>query len=140
MTLGGLEVGGLVRRCLAHGGWLPPSYVVAHAAVESSFDPFAVGDDGRYGLMQVEPAACRQMGFPSGKPQFDALTSLKTGIAYIGWLHAFLLAHDVGVEGDYQPICEAYHQGPGAWLDGRRDPQYWADWQGEQRLWAVLDR
>jgi soluble lytic murein transglycosylase-like protein len=48
---------------------LPPALLDAVMAVESRYNPSAVGADGEVGLMQVMPATARMLGFTGGAAQ-----------------------------------------------------------------------
>lgn len=136
----GAEVLALVQ-VVRRPAWLPASYVMAHAQIESTFDPLAVAGDfdstGSLGLMQVEAATAKQMGIKGD--QRDPDVSLRTGIAYIAWLHAFLQAHDIDVTDYAGTIAEAYNEGCGNRAKGRRDPAYAAKWTAAQKEWAHVD-
>lgn len=63
---------------------LPRELVQAVMAVESRFDPTAVGADGEIGLMQIMPGTARMLGFSGSLAELaDAEINIAYGTAYL---------------------------------------------------------
>jgi soluble lytic murein transglycosylase-like protein len=73
----------LAERSASQAG-LPPAIADAVMAVESGYDPHAVGSSGEIGLMQVLPSTARMLGFMGS---LDGLaepeTNIRLGVAYL---------------------------------------------------------
>lgn len=70
------------REALGYG--LPPALVDAVMAVESGYNPAAVGMDGEIGLMQVMPATARMLGFTGTVAQLvDPQVNIHYGTKYL---------------------------------------------------------
>lgn len=93
--------------------------------VESSFNERAFLMDhngGSYGLMQLNVAAARQVGF-EGKPAdlFEGEVNLPLGIKYFAWIRNFLENHEIF---DLDSAIAAYNEGVGNVLKRNPDPLY----------------
>lgn len=66
---------------LGHNSQLPPTLILSVMAVESGFNPFALGSQGARGLMQVAPGEQADTLAAFGGPLalFDPLTNLRLG-------------------------------------------------------------
>jgi soluble lytic murein transglycosylase-like protein len=123
--------------------WLLPSYIMAHVRVESGWDPNAKAFDfdttGSLGLMQVTAAAAADRGY-DGQDQTIPIISLATGVAHISWTRAYLM-RKWGFKDTilYHPIAEAYNEGVGNVLRGRRDAAYYLKWSYAQQCYAFVD-
>jgi soluble lytic murein transglycosylase-like protein len=60
-----------------------PALLMAMAAVESNFDPFAVSSKGACGILQLIPATAERFGVVD---VFDARENLNGGAGYLRWL------------------------------------------------------
>lgn len=68
----------------AAGSGLAPQIAEAVMAVESSYDPAAIGGDGEVGLMQILPSTARMLGFAGSLSQLAVPeTNIHYGIAYL---------------------------------------------------------
>lgn len=117
------------------GGWLKPSYVMAHIEIESSWHPVVHSADGlgSVGLMQVLPSTASGVGM-AGKDQSDPATSILTGMLYIAECHRLLAPRP------YDPfIVIAYNAGPMRAMRGFSDPLYLTAWRGAQHKWSFVD-
>lgn len=84
----------IIARQAASAG-IPHELVQAIMAVESRFDPTAVGADGEIGLMQIMPGTARMLGFTGSLAELaDAEVNIAYGTAYLAG--AWRLAnHDI---------------------------------------------
>lgn len=64
---------------------LPPSLILAIMAVQSRFNPFASGNSGQVGLMQIELQAHMDALVQFGGPlaAFDPLTNVRVGVRHL---------------------------------------------------------
>jgi soluble lytic murein transglycosylase-like protein len=64
---------------------ISPTLILAVMAIESRFNPFAFGEQGGLGLMQIEPAAHSGALSPFGGrlAAFDPLTNLRVGTRHL---------------------------------------------------------
>lgn len=64
---------------------IAPTLILAVIAIESRFNPFASGNQGRMGLMQIEPEVHSNALTPFGGrlAAFDPLTNLRVGTRYL---------------------------------------------------------
>jgi len=62
---------------------LDPVLLMAMAAVESNFDPYAVSSKGACGILQLIPATAERFGVVD---VFDARQNLNGGAGYLRWL------------------------------------------------------
>lgn len=95
----------IFAECEKYG--IPPAVVIAMIERESTFDTFAMGDDGRaFGLMQILPKyhleKMREMGCTA---LFDPYQNVSVGIAILGEL--MQQSNDLGW------ALTAYNSGPG---------------------------
>lgn len=136
-----------IRQMVADKPWLPVSYVMAHARIESGWNPTIVSTDGRgsIGLMQVLPATVQQMIdeglLPATKADQTApANSLATGIAYLGWCRSYLM-RVWGFQNTiaYAPVCRSYNEGVGNVTAGRPDDAYYLKWSSAQCGYAFVD-
>lgn len=75
---------------------IPPAIVIAMIEKESSFDRYAIGDDGRsFGLMQIQPKWYISKMIDMGCTDlFDPYKNVKVGIAILGELK--MQRNDIG--------------------------------------------
>lgn len=139
--------------------WLPISYVMAHAEIESGFDPAIQASDyaatGSVGLMQVaaETAketltaygpALRSAGLIDTGPtnQADALTSLATGMLYLRVCYDYLLPIFKAPLA-YAHVAVGYNAGPGnaahMQVQEALANRYYLKWLSAQQRFAALD-
>jgi membrane-bound lytic murein transglycosylase F len=82
-------------------------FVAAVIYEESRFDPDSVSDAGAYGLMQVMPAAARDVGATSFR---EPEANIRTGVAYLQRLER---EYGAAREADRQAlVLAAYNMGP----------------------------
>jgi soluble lytic murein transglycosylase-like protein len=73
----------IVERSAAQAG-LPSEIADAVMAVESGYDPNAIGTSGEVGLMQILPSTARMMGFTGTLAELaDPETNTHYGVAYL---------------------------------------------------------
>lgn len=67
---------------LGHSSQLPPTLILSVMAVESGFNPFAMGSQGARGLMQLTPGQQAETLAAFGGPLavFDPMTNLRLGV------------------------------------------------------------
>ena len=135
-----------IRVLLGHdqryaGGWLHPSYVMAHIEIESGWNPDAVSADGlgSIGLMQVLPSTCAAVGMGAGWDQRVPANSIEAGMRYLAFCRHALDLHFGAGSVSYETIAEAYNEGIGNAIRGRPDSAYVVRWNGAQRKWAFAD-
>ena len=132
--------------------WLPVSYVMAHAQIESGFEPAVLAGDyastGSVGLMQVTKATAEEVyrAYPQAfmqapmkaLDQAEPLTSLTTGMLYLRTCYNYLLPifHSPLA---YRHVCMAYNEGPGNAGKGVTDLSYYYKWYSAQQGFAYLD-
>ena len=130
--------------------WLPISYVMAHARIESGWDPtikaFDYATTGSIGLMQCTAANAAQIptSFPAAHltlPQTDPYTSLCTGMLVLLEARRYLgiPASAVIPPENYHLVCFAYNEGEGNAARGRTDWTYYYKWIGVQPEYSFLD-
>ena len=127
--------------------WLPVSYVMAHAEIESNFDAAVKASDfaktGSEGLMQVEASTVTQLSKMYAlvllKPQTDPYTSLVTGMLYLSWCKAYLLPI-FKAPLLYKHVAMAYNEGPGNAAKGVADEAYYLKWRSAQQRFSFLDK
>ena len=74
----------LIKREAAKNG-LPPDIADAVAAIESGYDPGAVGGVGEMGLMQVRPETAAMLGFKGDLAELARPeTNIHYGVTYLG--------------------------------------------------------
>lgn len=123
--------------------WLPTSYIMAHVRIESGWKAEVKASDyettGSLGLMQVTKATAEMLGF-GGQDQTVPMISLATGIAAIKWSRSYLMKK-WGFKDTilYHPVCEAYNEGVGNVLRGRKDSNYYLKWCAAQVGYAFVD-
>jgi soluble lytic murein transglycosylase-like protein len=80
-------LGAMVSEAWALGArsQLPPSLILAIMAVQSRFNPFASGNPGQVGLMQIEMQAHTDSlaQFGGNLSAFDPLTNLRVGVRHL---------------------------------------------------------
>lgn len=139
--------------------WLPISYVMAHAEIESGFDPAIKASDyattGSIGLMQVSAETARETlaaygpalraaGLIESGPtsQTDALTSLATGMLYLRVCYDYLLPIFKAPLA-YAHVAVGYNAGPGnagrLGLQEALANRYYLKWLSAQQRFAALD-
>jgi hypothetical protein len=80
---GASEYSAIVDQASAAYG-VPPALLDAVMAVESRYNPSAVGMDGEIGLMQVMPATARMLGFTGTQAQLaDSKININYGARYL---------------------------------------------------------
>ncbi|MBY6239914.1 lytic transglycosylase domain-containing protein [Methylosinus sp. Sm6] len=109
-------------RSLAHDearrAGLPGEVADAVMAVESGYDPRAIGSSGEIGLMQVLPSTARMMGFAGGAESLAApATNIHYGVTYLAG--AWRLAG-----GDLCTAVMKYRAGHGETRFSRRSVDY----------------
>lgn len=133
----------VIRGLIADKPWLPASFVMAHIRIESGWDPVIKAVDyattGSVGLMQVTAATAKMMGFkPADQDIPDE--SLACGVATLEWCRDYLMkAWGFRETIAYHPICEAYNQGVGNTVKGRKDERYWLKWAAAQQGYSFVD-
>jgi soluble lytic murein transglycosylase-like protein len=141
-----------IRATIARYGieaWLYPSYVMAHCRIESGWDPTIRARDyattGSVGLMQVERATVEQLIHDYGLPataidQTVPENSLLLGIAALKWTRQYLM-NRWGFQKTilYKPVCEAYNEGVGNVIKGRKDEAYYLKWTYAQQCYGFVD-
>lgn len=142
---------GTIRRLIAAdpryaGGWLKPSFVMAHAEVESAWQPAIKAADfattGSVGLMQVTVATLAMVGM-AGKDQTVPSNSIEAGMRDIAWCRHALVQHfgAASSETAYCPyIVAGYNEGIGNVFKGYRDLAYVDRWRPVQAQWAFVDQ
>ncbi len=123
------------------GGWFDPADVMAFIAQESSFRSavyLADRSGGSYGLMQVDYASARQVGF-AGAPSdlFDPATGVRWGMAYLVWVWGYLSSH-LGQQPTEMQWVTAYNAGVGNVVKGYADTRYYASWARYRDQWAAI--
>lgn len=82
-TYGRSDYLSIIAREAASAG-VPRELVQAVMAVESRFDPTAIGADGEIGLMQIMPGTARMLGFSGSLAELaDAEINIAYGTAYL---------------------------------------------------------
>lgn len=109
---------------------LPATLLLAVAAIESGFNPFALGAQGTLGMMQIDPQAeaPQLQAFGGRLAAFDALTNLKIG--------ARVLQRETAAAGNLEEAVQRY----GAISGHSADTQYVQRVLGEhQRLQRLVE-
>lgn len=129
------------------GGWLKPSYVMAHIEIESTWNPTVKAADyattGSIGLMQVTRATAIAVGMGPGHDQTTPANSIIAGMRDIAINHHALAQH-YGADSPnaaYDPCCvAAYNEGIGNVFHGYQDEAYVDKWRTAQQNWAFVDQ
>jgi soluble lytic murein transglycosylase-like protein len=96
----------IIAREAAREG-LPAAIAEAVTAVESGFNPLALGSSGEIGLMQLMPSTARLLGFTGGNAELaQPETNIRLGVSYLA--RAWRLAH-----GDICTATMKYRAGHG---------------------------
>lgn len=105
------------------GGWFDPRDVMAVIAVESAFDPSAIGGAGERGLMQVLPSTARDRGIDP-EALFDPVEGIRAGMRQLKWTWDYLVPR-LGSPTELQWFG-AYNAGVGNILRGYQNVAYMA--------------
>ena len=106
------------------GGFFDPRDVMAVIAVESRFNPRAVGSSGEIGLMQVMPATARDRGFPDPAALFDPVEGIRAGMRQLKWTWDYLRQR-LGADPTELQWFGAYNAGVGNILRGYQNVRYY---------------
>ena len=86
----------LVRKEAEKNG-LPPDIADAVAAIESGYDPSAIGDVGEVGLMQVRPETAAMLGFTGSTAELaQPEVNIHYGVAYLSEAGGLPMAMSAG--------------------------------------------
>lgn len=123
-------------------GWFAPSTMMALVQIESGFNPTAYRREpsglASYGLCQVLDETATGMGLRGSPTQmYDPQRSLTYGMKYMRQIWD-ALAHGFHRDPTLTEWCDAYNEGPGNVLKGRKDAAYSVPWLAAKAHWAAL--
>lgn len=120
--------------------WIELWDLLAYITVESEFNPQAYRfedhlNEASYGLMQLLLSTARQLDYV-GPPEglFDIHTNITLGLKYLEFISGYLEKH-LGRPATEEERVEAYNEGIGAVVQGRKDPGYYTKWVVAREYW-----